>query len=79
MTVLEKMLSLGEDRSRLAFGMMQQLLRTLCPNSSWGRRFQDIVTHEFPGFANMGVTVADFGAYPGWSQWELWSEPTGQK
>jgi abortive infection bacteriophage resistance protein len=70
---------LKNTRPFFPFCLMQVLVRTLCPNSSWGSRFVDLVTHEFPAFAHTGVTIADLGAYPGWTDWDLWPQAKGQK
>lgn len=70
---------LKNTRPFFCFCLMRQLLRTICPRSTWGSRFVELVTGEFPTFANGAVGVADLGAFPDWNQWDLWSQPEGQK
>lgn len=60
------------------FCLMQTLLSTICPNSSWGSRFQQIVMNEFPSLPPSTTTVEDLGTCPGWQEWPLWKKPAEQ-
>jgi hypothetical protein len=53
---------------------MQQLLNVICPNSSWGQRFKNLMANEFPMVANQTITLLDFGAFAGWEGWTLWPQ-----
>lgn len=54
------------------FCIMQQLLRTICPNSSWGGRFSLLLKGEFPPLPPEAVALRDIGLSDGWDQWDLW-------
>lgn len=56
----------------LYFALMQQLLQTICPRSSWGQRLQSLLETEFPPLPETAATLADMGAFNGWLDWELW-------
>ncbi len=56
----------------LYFALMQLLLRTICPNSSWGRRLHDLLQNEFPALPEVAATLADMGTFEGWQDWALW-------
>lgn len=60
-------------RPFLYFCIMQQLLRTICPNSSWGQRFRLLLKEEFPALPSEAVTLRDIGFSDGWDQWDLWA------
>lgn len=70
---------LKNTRPFFCFCLMQQILRTICPHSSWGQRFVELVTRDFPAFANGAATVAELGAISDWRQWSLWQQPEVQK
>lgn len=57
------------------FCLMQQLLRVICPNSSWGQRFKSLLANEFPVVANQTISLLELGAFPGWEGWALWPQP----
>lgn len=57
------------------FCLMQQLLRVICPNSSWGQRFKNLLADEFPVVANQTISLLELGAFPGWEGWALWPQP----
>lgn len=59
-------------RPFLYFCIMQQLLRTICPNSSWGQRFCKLLREEFPALPPGAVALHDMGLSDGWEQWNLW-------
>lgn len=58
----------------LYFCIMQHLLRTICPNSSWGQRFKSLLESGFPNSTKGQLTLNDFGVLPGWQDWELWKD-----
>lgn len=60
-------------RPFLYFCIMQQLLRTICPNSSWGQRFCKLLHEEFPALPAAAVALQDMGVVYGWEQWDLWA------
>lgn len=64
---------LNRAKPFLYFCLMQHLLKVVCPNSSWGRRFQGLLANDFPNEANQTLSQADMGILPGWEKWELWS------
>lgn len=70
---------LKNARPFFCFCLMQKLLRKICPHTSWGHRFVELVAREFPPFANGAVSVAEMGAFADWDRWELWPQPEGQK
>lgn len=55
------------------FCLMRQLLRTICPHSSWGRRLTMLLETEFPEMPNRAVTLEDLGVCESWKTWDLWS------
>lgn len=50
--------SLRNARPFLYFCLMQKMLKAICPNSSWGNRFLELL-HEFP--ATSGFTLEEMG------------------
>lgn len=56
------------------FCLMQQLLGVICPNSSWGQRFKNLLADEFPIVANQTISLLDLGAFAGWETWPLWPQ-----
>ncbi|MDR0780413.1 MAG: Abi family protein [Pseudomonadales bacterium] len=52
--------------------LMQQLLRVICPNSSWGQRFNTLLASEFPATGGQ-FELTEFGVVPGWEGWALWA------
>ena len=57
------------------FCLMQQLLRVICPNSSWGQRFRKLLSDEFPMVACQTLSLEELGAFAGWQGWALWAQP----
>jgi abortive infection bacteriophage resistance protein len=55
------------------FCLMQKLLRTICPNSTWGQRFRALLEGEFPELPSTAVSLRDIGLSQGWEQWDLWA------
>lgn len=62
---------LNNQRPFLYFCFMQQMLRVLCPNSSWSQRFADVL-NEFPSKKKFILNLADFGLVKGWEEWDIW-------
>ena len=56
------------------FCIMQHLLKVICPNSSWGQRFKDLLKDSFPTPVNQQFTLNDFGVFAGWEEWGLWND-----
>lgn len=65
---------LSNARPLFYFCLMQQLMKVICPNSSWGSRFIKLLDEEFPNPANQRLTLADFGAYEGWETGPMWPQ-----
>ena len=63
---------ISNARPFLYFCFMQQLLRTICPNSSWGQRFRALLSEEFPALPPEAASLRDIGLSQGWEQWGLW-------
>lgn len=59
-------------RPFLYFCLMQQLLRTICPNSCWGERFRALLNREFPAVPPEAVSLQDIGLSQDWEEWDLW-------
>jgi abortive infection bacteriophage resistance protein len=57
------------------FCLMQQLLKVICPNSSWGQRFKNLLANDFPVVAQSQISLAELGAVAGWEGWALWAQP----
>ena len=55
----------------LYFCFMQQMLKGLCPNSSWSQRFKDVLG-EFPFEEDYIIRLRDFGLVEGWQDWDIW-------
>lgn len=66
---------LNSARPFFYFCLMQQLLRVICPNSSWGQRFMSLLSNDFPTVANQQISPLEFGTLAGWEEWSLWSQP----
>lgn len=59
-------------RPFLYFCIMRQLLRTICPNSTWGQRVRALLKEEFPALPPEAVSLRDIGLSENWEQWDLW-------
>jgi len=66
---------LDNARPFFYFCLMQQLLRVICPNSSWGQRFKDLLAKDFPTAAHQQISLTELGVSAGWERWALWSQP----
>ena len=66
---------LDNARPFFYFCLMQQLLSVICPNSSWGQRFKDLLVNDFPGVSHQQISLTELGAYAGWEGWALWPQP----
>lgn len=64
---------LNNERPFLYFCFMQQMLRVLCPNSSWSQRFAGVL-EEFPSKESLIISLADFGVVEGWEEWDIWKQ-----
>lgn len=62
---------LNNARPFLYFCMMQVLLKTICPSSSWKDRLKSLL-NEFPTPDNQAVDAGDFGLVNGWENWPVW-------
>ncbi len=51
---------------------MQQLLSIICPKSSWGLRFKNLLADEFPAVVNQQISLAELGVFPRREEWTLW-------
>lgn len=60
------------ERPFLYFCIMQQMLKMICPSSSWGQRFTELLA-EFPNLPDGSAGLQDMGISPAWSEWALWS------
>lgn len=65
---------INNTRPFFYFCLMQQLLKVICPNSSWGERFKTLLADDFPVGANPTISLADFGVFAGWEGWALWPQ-----
>jgi len=55
------------------FCLMQRMLKVICPRSSWGSRFKDLILSEFPLVENKAVSINELGSVAGWEAWDLWA------
>lgn len=62
---------LDHARPFFYFCIMQMLMKKICPNSTWGARFAQLID-EFPAPSNGAVKAKDFGLIEGWKEWSLW-------
>lgn len=62
---------LNNQQPFLYFCFMQQMLRVLCPNSSWSQRLAGLLK-EFPSKEKSILNLADFGVVEGWEEWDIW-------
>ncbi|WP_293731546.1 Abi family protein [uncultured Actinobacillus sp.] len=53
------------------FCLMKRLLDVICPNSTWGTRFLNIL-EEFPKVENNAVNLQQMGVVMDLSHWKLW-------
>ena len=60
------------ERPFLYFCLMQQMLRIICPNSTWGQRFVNLLVEDFPELPEGSASLEDMGLRPGWNEWGLW-------
>nr|WP_299244166.1 Abi family protein [uncultured Halomonas sp.] len=63
--------ALNNARPFFYFCLIQKLMRIICPNSTWGERFQSL-TQDFPQTVSSAVGLKDMGVIDGWRMWELW-------
>lgn len=63
---------LKSERPFFYFCLMQHLLGRICPNSTWGERFVQLLRDDFPQTAPGVLDLSDFGLYPGWEESPWW-------
>jgi abortive infection bacteriophage resistance protein len=68
----EYWVDINNARAFYYFCLMQKLMKVICPNSTWSKRFIQL-TDEFPDVANNKVDLKDFGIIENWKKWSLWS------
>lgn len=56
------------------FCLMQQLLNVICPNSTWGKRFTDLLENEFPKLPDGLLSTDDMGLVADWKDSALWKK-----
>jgi abortive infection bacteriophage resistance protein len=64
---------LNNKRPFFYFCIIQTLLKVICPNSSWGERFKNVLKMDFPRLTNKAVSLNDFGIIENWEEWSLWT------
>ncbi|PCI44773.1 MAG: hypothetical protein COB49_10765 [Alphaproteobacteria bacterium] len=67
----EPLKSLKNERPFLYFCIMKQMLDVICPDSSWGQRFKELVD-GFPNTGNKAISLENMGVPDDWKEWELW-------
>ncbi len=65
-------IQLDNARPFFYFCLMQQLLLVICPNSSWGQRFKNLLKNGFPVVAHQAISLSELGAFTGWDEWAPW-------
>jgi len=63
---------LKSERPFYYFCIMQKLMKVICPNSTWSKRFA-VLMDEFPDIRCGAVSLADFDLIDDWVSWELWA------
>lgn len=65
--------ALDNQKPFFYFCMMQELLKTICPNSSWGKRLIELL-EDFPTPRNQSTSLQAFGIndLQKIKQWDLW-------
>ena len=51
--------------------LMQRMLKVICPTSTWGQRFLDLLFTEFPKVNNGAVRLEDLGLTTDLTSWQL--------
>lgn len=62
---------LNNARPFYYFCLLRKVMDVICPNSSWGDRFVELM-EEFPEVGCGVVTLQDFGLLDNWKEWVLW-------
>lgn len=65
--------ALDNARPFFYFCLMRQLLKVICPNSTWGQRVTALLEGDFPTTSNGVLSLDDLGAYAGWSAGKPWT------
>lgn len=63
-------LSTSKEKPFVYFCLMQHMLKIICPNSTWGLRFHDLL-ESFPKVTDNTISIYDFG-YIECDKWDLW-------
>lgn len=63
---------LKPSRPFFYFCLIQQLMRVICPNSSWGQRYKTLLTEAFPRLTSQQLSLKDMGVVEGWEDWPIW-------
>lgn len=63
---------LKNSRPFFYFCLIQQLMRVICPNSEWSKRFKILLEKEFPLAPHGQLSLKDMGVVRGWEDWEIW-------
>jgi len=63
---------LNNARPFYYFCLMQKLIKVICPNSSWGRRFLALMD-EFPEITSNSISLRDFDLAQNIDDWVLWN------
>ncbi len=66
-----QLLQLKNSRSFLYFCIMQTIMRVVCLDSNWGKRFTDLMG-SFPDVENGALKISDMGVVDGWETWAMW-------
>ena len=64
---------LDNARPFFYFCLMRQLLKVICPRSSWGQRVTALLQDEFPNTNNPRWSLEDFGVFTGWANAVPWN------
>ncbi len=62
---------LNDARPFYYFCLLKKVMDVICPNSSWGDRFESLM-NEFPNVVSGAVSLQDFGLIADWKDWNLW-------
>ncbi|MBP9023734.1 MAG: Abi family protein [Spirochaetes bacterium] len=63
---------LNNERPFFYFCIMKQMLNVICPNTTWGKRFTELLMNDFPDVNSRAISLADFGLIDKWEEWLLW-------
>lgn len=63
---------LQNNRPFFYFCLMQQLMKIICPKSTWSERFKNLLDNDFPKTTNGKLSLKDMGVIEGWENWDIW-------